>query len=212
MDLPIIPILADELLPYIGQSMTADAVTAIVSRVAMRCYPGPVNTVNVPTTRVGSYTLYPSVLASALDELTPLHMKHWAETEQYRHELAPKPDYQRGLDLEMQGRYLVLLARYDDGTLVGNYGIYLARSMHTQDLIATEDTLFIDAAHRKGRLGVRFIQYAETVLAALGVTEFTVSTKTVNGIGPMIERMGYPLVATQHTKILTPKETTHVLA
>lgn len=203
MDLPITPILCDEFAPFVGATLTPEVLSRIVARVTMRCYPGPVDTSAVEPQKIGSYTLSCARAIDVLSELKGLHQLHWLETEGHRHSVGLDIDYQRGLDLEMQGRYFLIVARHADGRLVGNYGLYLAKSMHTSQLTATEDTLFIASAHRRGRLGIGMIRYAEKALAQLGVTELNVSVKLVNDVGPMIERLGYLPVGTQYTKILT---------
>lgn len=202
MDLPITPILCEEFAPFVGATLTPEVLARVVALVTMRCYPGPVDFTDIEPSKIGSYTLSCARLTEVLPELRGLHREHWMETEGHRHAIEMNPDYARGLDLEAQGRYFLIVARHASGAVVGNYGLYLSRSMHTSQMIATEDTLFIARAHRKGRLGVGMIRYAEDALRQLGVTELGVSVKLVNNTGPMIERMGYAPTGTQYTKIL----------
>lgn len=210
MDLPITPVLCEVIGDHMGQTLTPDVASRILARVLARCYPGPVDTSAIAPQVVGSYTLRCSRVDDALDRLRPLHYEHWLETETHRNAVTSfDPDYNRGRDLEAQGRYLLIVVEETaTGNLVGNYGLYLSRSMHTQGLIATEDTLFLRRSNRGGRLGIALIRYAEQVLTQLGVEELGVSVKLVNSTGPMIERMGYQPVGTQYTKLL--KEAAHV--
>lgn len=194
-----------------GQTLTPEVLSQVVAAVSVRCYPGPVDFSTVAHKQVGSYTLYCARLADNLDQLRALHAAHWAETEVHRHGTAMNPDYQRVLDLEQQGRYFLIIARHSSGDLVANYGLFLGKSTHTQALTASEDTLFVAREHRRGRLGVALIRYAEDALALLGAEELNVSVKAVNNVGPMIERMGYLPVGTQYTKLLK-KEPANVLA
>lgn len=215
MDLPITPILCQELAPHLGDVLTPEVLSRIVARVSMRCYPGPVDISRIAPQVVGSYTIECARIADLLPELRALHAAHWAETEVHRHGVVEmNPDYQRVLDLEAQGRYFLIVARHRDGQLVANYGSYLSVSSHTQLPTATEDTLFLDRAHRKGRLGVSIIRYAEDALRQLGIVEMNVSVKRANNVGSILERLGYVPVGTQFTKILTQptKEAAHVLA
>ncbi|OWT55282.1 GNAT family N-acetyltransferase [Candidimonas nitroreducens] len=202
MDLPIRPILCDVVGGYLGQTLTPEVAARLTADVLTRCYNGPISIEGVAPQRVGSYLVECSRLADDLDGLKALHLQHWRETERHRQGLEFNPDYNRALDLEWQGRYLLIVARHIDGALVGNYGLYISRSMHTQTLMATEDTLFLAKEHRRGRLGISMIRYAEHALEQLGVRELNVSVKLVNEVGPMIERMGYEPVGTQYTKIL----------
>lgn len=211
MDLPITPILCQEISPFVGLTLTPELAAQLVARVTTRCYSGPVDTSHIGPKTVGSYTLRCVRVADIIDQLRPIHLEHWQETETYRHGVEFKPDYQRGIDLEEQGRYVLVAAfEADTGELVGNYGIYLARSMHTQKRMATEDTLFVSKAHRRGRLGIALMRYTEHVLMQLGVEEFNVSVKVVNNVGPMLERMGFSKTGSNYTKIL--KEAAHVQA
>lgn len=211
MDLPITQLLCEEFAPFMGVEMTPQVLSRIVASVCTRAYPGPVNTLHIAPKVVGSYTLHCARIADLLPELKALHAEHWNETETHRHgQVEMNPDYDRVLDLEAQGRYFLVVVRHADGQLVANYGSFLARSTHTQDLISTEDTLFLSRAHRKGRLGIALIRYAEDALRAVNVAELHVSVKSVNNVGPMLERLGYAPTGTQYTKIL--KESLHVLA
>lgn len=211
MDLPITQLLCEELAPFMGVELTPQVLSRIVANICTRAYPGPVDVSAVAPRVVGSYTLSCERIADLLPELKALHAEHWRETEVRRHNhITMNPDYDRVLDLEAQGRYFLIVARHADGQLVANYGSYLARSTHTQDLVATEDTLFLSRPHRKGRLGIALIRYAEDALRALGVAEIHVSVKKVNNVGAMLERLEYMPDGTQYIKIL--KESNHVLA
>lgn len=210
MDLPITNILCKVIGDHLGQMLTPEVAAKMIGQTLSRCYPGPVDFSAIAPRTVGSYTLRCAYARDALPLLRPLHKEHWEETETHRNEVAEfNPDYERGYDLEMQGRYfLIVVVENATGALVGNYGLYLSHSMHTKALIATEDTLFVSKAHRRGRLGLALIGYAEDALRTLGVEELAVSVKLVNSVGPMIERLGYQPVGTQYTKLL--KEVSHV--
>lgn len=203
MDIALARILLPVIGDYLGQTLTPEVATKIAGRVMAACYPGAVDVSQIAPRTVGSYELSCVRLADVHEHLKVMHMRHWMETEGYRHGLEFNPDYDRAIDLEMQGRYLLIVATHKaSGQFVANYSLYLSRSMHTQTLMATEDTLFVAKEHRRGRLGVSIIKYGEQVLADLGVQELNVSVKHTNNVGPMIERMGYQPVATQYTKIL----------
>lgn len=206
MDLPLIPILFPTLRKYLDTTLTPEIASKIAGEILALCYPGPVDTSAIEPKQVGSFVIECARLADTVEQLRGIHEQHWRETEEYRHSIEFNPDYQRGIDLEIQGRYLLIVARRrETGEIVGNYGLYLSRSMHTQTMMATEDTLFLIKECRRGRLGIELIRYAENALRQLGVEELNVSVKLVNSVGPMIERMGYEPVATQYTKILKEK-------
>lgn len=204
MDAPIVPTLCEAVGDYLGKTLTPEVASQLCASVASRCYPGPVDTRMVFPKRVGSYVLRCARLIEEVEQLKELHLQHWRETETHRHTVPFAPDYARAIDLEAQGRYLLVVAEHTrTQQIVGNYSIYLARSMHTQLLMATEDTLFVAKEHRRGALGIRMIQYVEQALITLGASELNVSVKRVNDVGPMIERMGYAPVATQYNKQLS---------
>lgn len=204
MDAPLTAILAHTLDQFIGQTLTPDVAARLGASILRQVYPGPVDVSGIEPLRVGRYVLAPMRVHEVLDDLKALHRSHWEETETHRNQAQTlNPDYNRGLDLERQGRFLLIGAiDMDTGQLVGNFGLYLGRSMHTQQRIATEDTLFLLKDHRRGRLGIALIKYAEDALRHLGVVELTVDVKLVNDVGPMIERMGYVPVGTKYVKQL----------
>ena len=203
MDLPLTPILFPVIGKYLNTQLTPEVASQLAGEILARCYPGPVDTSGIEPKKVGSFVIECARLAHVVDQLRAIHEQHWRETEGYRHALEFNPDYQRGIDLEVQGRYLLIVARrHETGEIVGNYALYLSRSMHTQTLMATEDTLFLAKDCRRGRLGIEVMRYAENALRQRGVEELNVSVKLVNSVGSMIERMGYAPVATQYTKIL----------
>ncbi len=149
----------------------------------------------------GEYTFARELLKDILEEMMPLHQEHWSETEAHRHGLIFNPDYDRFIRFEQAGRCVVFTIR-KDGRLMGNFSLYLAQSMHTQTLMATEDTLFLIPEARKGRTAARFINYAERALKQLGVVEINVSVKVVNKAGRYFQIIGYQHVSNGLTKVL----------
>lgn len=204
MDAPLTPILLNALSQHLGQELTREVAAKIAGQVFAQCFPGPLDFSAIAPQQVGSYEILCASPRLAFPVLRPIHEAHWNETESHRSgELAFNPDYQRVIDLDAQGRVLLIVARVvKTGEPVGNYLLYVSRSAHTQTLMAHEDTLFVTRAHRKGRLGIALIRYAESALRQLGVKELNVSVKKVNHVGQMIERMGYLPVGTEYTKLL----------
>lgn len=135
------------------------------------------------------------------DEIKPLHLAHWKETEKHRHDLPFRPDYETFIRYERAGRYVLFTLRID-GRLLGNCAMYLDLSAHTQTLIATEDTLYLLPEARKGRRAMRFVCYIEECLKQLGVKEVSVTVKTVNKAERFFRMNGYRHVENGLTKIL----------
>lgn len=137
---------------------------------------------------------------SILPELHRLHEIHWIETEKHRHGLAMNPDYEAMKQMERGGRLLQFTMRALEGDLVGNLRMYLGKSLHTQTLYASEDTLFVLPQFRGGLAALAFMRYAEKALLSLGVREIRGNGKLVNNADVLMRRMGYIPVATEFVK------------
>lgn len=135
------------------------------------------------------------------NEMIPLHLAHWNETETHRHGLVFNPDYKTFIQYERAGRFILFTLRKED-KLVGNCAMYIDRSTHTQTLIATEDTLYLLPEARKGSTAKNFITYCEAALKRLRIREITVTVKTVNRAGLFFQRLGYKHVENGLTKVL----------
>lgn len=135
-----------------------------------------------------------------LDELHPLHEEQWAETEQYRHAIDFKPDYQTGLLHEKAGTLVQFTIRRH-GELAGHMRLYVMDSMHTSTRFAQEDTLFIRPEHRGGQLGLAFLRYIEAALTRLEVREIRFDVKHVNKASVLLRRLRYAPVSTRYVKI-----------
>lgn len=203
MDIPLTQTLCRVFEHHLGHHLSHEVAAKMVAEVVSLCYPGPLPVARIPAKTVGSYRIYCAAVKDALVQLRKVHEEHWHETEHYRHGIPYNPDYARVVDMDQQGRALLVVVEHEKtGELVGNYGLYLSRSVHTQTLIATEDTLFISKPHRRGRLAIELMRYAEAVLVSLGVRELEVSVKLTNNVGPMIERMGFTPTGKQYVKLL----------
>jgi len=133
------------------------------------------------------------------DDLMVNARLHWEETEGYRHDQPLNPDKARFLQYEKLGLYHSYSAR-DDGELIGNVTMYVSPSMHTQLLIATEDTMFIKKEYRGKRVYYKLFTMVEEEMKKLGVSEIMLTSKVSNPAGRLIERMGYNLVANEYSK------------
>ena len=151
----------------------------------------------------GDFTLRAESFRQVLDELKPLHEAHWLETEKFRHGLRLNPDYEAMALRERQGRLLQFTARRA-GSLVGHLRLYTGLSLHTQTVVAEEDTLYIDPAHRGGFMVMALLRYAEQVLTALhpaGI-EIRTNSKVINRADVLMRRMGYQHFANQFVKFI----------
>ncbi len=141
-------------------------------------------------------------LKDCLDEVKALWLSHWQETEGYRAGLPFNPDYARYLEYNDIGYYLLFTAR-DGKKMVGDIGMYVTVSMHTQTRIAQEDTLYLLPEARQGMNAWRFIDFTEKYLVSVGVREINLTTKLTNPkAAKLMQKMGYPITANVHTKII----------
>jgi ribosomal protein S18 acetylase RimI-like enzyme len=75
--------------------------------------------------------------------------------------------------------------------LIGYAVFFLVRHAHYDMQVAQQDVLFVLKEHRRGRVGLNLIKYAETRLRAEGVDMITHHVKTTNGVQKVLERLGY---------------------
>lgn len=186
----------------IGGVMTWEAAAKIYelsTRVAQLLPPSQL--AGIEPEEYGAYTFSLERLADILEEMKPLHQSHWNEKEEEEGRPGFNPDYDTFLRHERAGRALVFTLR-KEGRLIGNFSVYVSRSMHTQALRSTEDTLYILPEERKGRLAARLMGYAERVLKGLGVTELNITVKISNRHGRYFQMIGYQHVSNGLTKLL----------
>ena len=140
-------------------------------------------------------------LRDCWDEIMPLANAHWNETQQHRHQQPFKPSLERYAQYEEMGCYIQFTARVD-GLLVGYGGLYIVPSMHTQELICTEDTWYIAPDHRKGLSAIKFFRFMEDECRRRGVKEVTLTEPVTTRVGIIHKRLGYKHVANMRSKHL----------
>lgn len=187
---------------YLYHPMTPDIAARIyemATRVVMLVPQAEIEAIK-PEEREG-YVFARERLEDILHEMQPLHQAQWDEKEAEPGRPQFNPDYDTFIRHEQAGRALVFTLR-KDGRLIGNFSLYVTRSMHTQALRSTEDTLYIVPECRKGRLAARLINYGERGLKQLGVTEINVTVKVANRHGRYFQMLGYNHVSNGLTKYL----------
>lgn len=149
------------------------------------------------------YTFRCERFSEVLDELHPLHMLHYEETEKYRLGIPLDVDYEAIQERERSGGVLQFTARCTDtGELIGNMRVFVLRSLHTKTLFTKEDTFFVRQDHRGGFMAVRLWQFAERAGRAIGVKEIRFSSKLVNKADQMAKYLKYTPVATEFVKFI----------
>lgn len=141
-------------------------------------------------------------IAAIREELHPLHEAHFLETERHRLGFGLNLNYAYYEACERQGKLLQFTAR-KDGALVGNIRMFIGESLHTGTTYATEDTFFLLPEHRSGFLAIRFWQFMEQAVQAIGVREIRTDSKLLNKVDRLNVYCGYAPVATKFVKIFS---------
>lgn len=149
------------------------------------------------------YTFQCESFAEALAALHQLHLRHYVETEKYRAGIPMNPDYKSINERERAGGMLQFTARsIATGELVGSMRVYINPSLHTQNLICTEDVFYVVPEHRGGFMAVRLWQFVEDcVVRIVGVKEIYFDSKLVNKADVMAKYLKYTPIATKFAKV-----------
>jgi len=143
-------------------------------------------------------------IAAIWDDVMVLAKEHWEGTKSFRRHEPFAPSFERYHLANQQGLFYAFTARHD-GRLIGYFGIYITPSMHSQLLMATEDTFFIHPDYRDGFNAIRFIKHVERQLAAAGVHEILFSCETDNTVAhKLLTFLRYEPVIQQYRKLLSP--------
>jgi len=141
------------------------------------------------------------------NEAMELAMQHWCETEAYRHGQGFNPKYERYEYFARMGLFFVVTAR-DEGRMVGYFSAYVTPSMHTQQMLGTEDTFFLLPEYRKGRNAIAFYKVIEEEFIKRGVVEAGMTAKLSNPAAcKILKYLGYQEVSMQYSKHLAAEFT-----
>lgn len=136
-------------------------------------------------------------LLSCYDEAYDLCEKHWYESEEKYRNSEYNPDKAVLTSYENAGMAKYFTARLD-GELIGHIYFIVYNHLHTQQKTANEDFFYFLPEHRKGRNGLRLLQYALKVLKEdLGCVQVGMSSKLTGStpIDKLLKRMGFNHVA-----------------
>lgn len=155
--------------------------------------------------RCDGVSMQPELIKGLWPELEPLLTRH-------KDEIAHYPDIALNVDkatyeaLEAAGKLRCYTARtLPDYELIGYEVCLVGPNLHYQDSIqAKQDVLYLAPEWRKGRLGLRLVDYADGMLRNEGtqVNYQHVKAKAGQNFGPALERMGYELVDLIYAKRL----------
>ena len=160
-----------------------------------------------------SLTFQLEPVSACWDEVLTLAEQHWAGTKSYRRHEPFLPSKARYQSCNESGFFRLVTAR-EGPRLVGYFGVYVSPSMHSQLLMATEDTFYLHPDYRAGRTALRFLKHIELLCQHWGVHEvlFSCEQDNTSGIKGLLSLLGYEPVIQQYRKLLTPtpEEATHV--
>ena len=144
-------------------------------------------------------------LEDIVSQIKKLHAEHYEETETLYKVRPLDPDYDRYIDLEQKGVFVLFTVRVaETGLLIGDLMYYLGQSMHNKGIIlAREDAFFLTKAHRGGQLAKTFLKFAEACLLELGAGQIGMTDKSPCGgksLKHLLEPLGYQPVAIQYVK------------
>lgn len=160
-----------------------------------------------PPEEHGNYVIGAERIADIETSIRRLHQEHWNDTEvRYRSDELD-PDYERYAAEQVNGNFIVFTGRCAaTAELVANLMYFINRDFHNKDVVAAiEDAFFVTLAHRRGRLAIRLLDYAERNLQSLGVNCIGMSDKSPCGgvsLDRLLSRRGYRPVALFYLKDL----------
>lgn len=132
--------------------------------------------------------------AHTLPEFQPLYHRHYCETverlEKAGLKPAPyKPDWGRFIDYWMSGYLIHYNARFD-GLPVGYCNMYLTHSMHNQEYVSHEDSLYVHPEHRNG-VGRKLTKFVLKDLQERGVKRVVMTARTDPRAEKLWQRLGF---------------------
>lgn len=120
-----------------------------------------------------------------------LFAEHWEEIALSKHLMVLKPDAARYRAMEQAGM-LLCLGLWRGGDLIGYSVNFLMKHLHYADLaVASNDLLFVSAAHRNSRAGLLLIRETERHCKELGAQMLTWHAKQNTPLANLMPRIGY---------------------
>lgn len=135
-------------------------------------------------------------------EVRPLLEQHWEEIALNKDRIKLNPDWDAYHLLEQANALKIFTAR-SEGKLVGYFVVVVQPNLHYKDhLFATNDIIYLHPDHRKGRTGLKLIQFAEKCLKEDGVSVLTINTKVHKPFDKVMEFLGFGLIERVYSKYI----------
>lgn len=145
--------------------------------------------------------------ALVLEELKLLFPEHCDELCVVK-EFPLLPDYEAYETLRKLNMLRCITCRAD-GKLIGYITFMIQPHLHYRTCkTAIEDMYFIKKEYRRGRIGIRLFQYAESVLKGIGVNRIILGTKVHLDNSRLFEYLKYKHTDKVFTKIISTESAT----
>jgi GNAT superfamily N-acetyltransferase len=115
-------------------------------------------------------------LIDIVEELVPLLAEHFIEAEVLRPKLVPNPNFSLYYELEAQGAIVLVTARVD-GNIVGYMLDQVYEHPHYQQLVASNDLMYILPDYRNTDVFKKMIRKIEDIAKRMGAVERLMSFK-----------------------------------
>lgn len=120
-----------------------------------------------------------------------LFASHYEEVAARRQNTPLSPDWLRYQALEQNGS-LIILAAWEGDRIVGYSVSIVTTALHySTTVFCQNDVLFVDEAHRRGRLGVRLIRETERIAVAEGTKRVFWHAKEGTALAAILPKLGY---------------------
>jgi GNAT superfamily N-acetyltransferase len=140
-------------------------------------------------------------LLSVLDEFKEVFPAHYDElcvTKEY----SLDPDWDSYVALSNAGRVRTITVR-NDAELIGYIVFFIQPHLHyKQCKTAFEDVYYVKPEYRKGRVGIKMFQYAESVLKGIGVNRMVLHTKVHMDNTRLLEYLKFKMTDKVFSKML----------
>ena len=99
--------------------------------------------------------------------------------------------------------YLRTITVRNDSELIGYIAFFIQPHLHYKSCkVAYEDVYYLKPEYRKGRIGIKMFQYAESALKRIGVNRIIVHTKIHLDNSRLLEYLGYSWTDKVFSKVL----------
>lgn len=130
-------------------------------------------------------------LATFRRDAEPMLADHWREVAKHRDLMVLAPDWPRYEAMADAGA-LVIVGAYVGDRMVGYAMSFAAPHLHYVGLVScSNDVLYVDPAHRKGRLGLQLIYETERLAKERGAQIITWHAKEGTALAKLLPRIGY---------------------